>query len=277
MRSNFSIILTMVLAAVFTTMAFGQNPIPNPGFENWTNDFPDDWATDNIPGFYVPVTRSASSHSGSYAAKGEVIQAAEGPITPILFSYNQQFAISQNYTRMTGYYQMTNKGDDALFVEVVFYDAQSVPVAIGTAELGATGGGYQMFTVPMDYEFGSKQPVVTAYIYILITLDSTATAEDVTVGSNFLLDDLAFDMVSSLDNAVTSGTPLVFALGQNYPNPFNPTTNISFSLPTAGNAVLTIYNSLGQVVKTLLNEDLAAGVHQVNFDAAQLTKWYLLL
>jgi flagellar hook assembly protein FlgD len=34
--------------------------------------------------------------------------------------------------------------------------------------------------------------------------------------------------------------------------------------------VLTIYNSLGQVVKTLLNENLSAGTHQVSFDAVTL-------
>jgi hypothetical protein len=46
-----------------------------------------------------------------------------------------------------------------------------------------------------------------------------------------------------------SNLPKSFALNQNYPNPFNPTTTVSFTLPTATNYNLTIYNILGQVVE----------------------------
>lgn len=47
----------------------------------------------------------------------------------------------------------------------------------------------------------------------------------------------------------------------NYPNPFNPTTTISFSMPESGKAELTIYNTKGQLVKTLVSEDFTAGEH----------------
>jgi hypothetical protein len=64
-----------------------------------------------------------------------------------------------------------------------------------------------------------------------------------------------------------SGLPSSFALGQNYPNPFNPTTNIQFSLPMASHVKLEVFNILGQSVSTLLDKDMAAGNHQVEFDA----------
>jgi photosystem II stability/assembly factor-like uncharacterized protein len=48
--------------------------------------------------------------------------------------------------------------------------------------------------------------------------------------------------------------PDKFVLWQNYPNPFNPTTTIRYELPKTGKVVLTIYNLLGQEVKTLVNE-----------------------
>ena len=52
-------------------------------------------------------------------------------------------------------------------------------------------------------------------------------------------------------------------LNQNYPNPFNPETTISFTAKAAGNATLKIYNVRGQVVKTLVNGHVEAGVNNV--------------
>jgi hypothetical protein len=69
---------------------------------------------------------------------------------------------------------------------------------------------------------------------------------------------------------VDLGIPNKFELSQNYPNPFNPNTTIKFSMPEAGNVKLTIYNILGQEVKTLVNEYKEAGVYTVNFDAENL-------
>ncbi|MFQ3596838.1 MAG: T9SS type A sorting domain-containing protein [Chloroherpetonaceae bacterium] len=69
----------------------------------------------------------------------------------------------------------------------------------------------------------------------------------------------------------TVSTPKEYALNQNYPNPFNPTTVIEFILPTADNVSLKIYDVLGREVATLLNERRNAGVHRVNFNAANLS------
>ena len=66
--------------------------------------------------------------------------------------------------------------------------------------------------------------------------------------------------------------PIAFELGQNYPNPFNPSTTIKFILPSPEDARLTlpttlrIYNVLGEVVRTLADEPMASGVHQIIWD-----------
>ena len=57
--------------------------------------------------------------------------------------------------------------------------------------------------------------------------------------------------------------PMVTELQGNYPNPFNPTTTIRYALNTDEKVEIEIYNIKGQTVKTLVNEDQAAGYHSV--------------
>jgi len=57
--------------------------------------------------------------------------------------------------------------------------------------------------------------------------------------------------------------PAEFALRQNYPNPFNPSTTIKYALKTNADVKLTIYNILGQEVRTLINNNMAAGYKEV--------------
>jgi hypothetical protein len=67
----------------------------------------------------------------------------------------------------------------------------------------------------------------------------------------------------------TTSVPDAFVLSQNYPNPFNPSTSIEFSLPTTGNfhTTLSIYNSLGQLVRNLVSEELEGGKsYRVDWD-----------
>lgn len=55
--------------------------------------------------------------------------------------------------------------------------------------------------------------------------------------------------------------PHIYCLSQNYPNPFNPETKISFSIPRGSKVELSIYNTTGQKVKTLVNSYKEAGHH----------------
>ena len=59
--------------------------------------------------------------------------------------------------------------------------------------------------------------------------------------------------------------PSEYRLNQNYPNPFNPSTTIQYSVPQKSHVTLKIYNTLGQEVTTLVDEEQEAGEHDVQF------------
>jgi len=69
--------------------------------------------------------------------------------------------------------------------------------------------------------------------------------------------------------AIKYALPKEFKMEQNYPNPFNPTTTIEYAIPQNGRYNLSIYNVLGQHVKTLSEEDYDAGYYKVTFDASR--------
>ncbi len=64
--------------------------------------------------------------------------------------------------------------------------------------------------------------------------------------------------------------PTEFKLYNNYPNPFNPSTTIRFSIPEESFVTLKVFNSLGEEITTLINENIIAGNYEVEFDAADL-------
>lgn len=68
-----------------------------------------------------------------------------------------------------------------------------------------------------------------------------------------------FDQVTDVDEPTSHPLPSTITLAQNYPNPFNPSTTIEFDLTRRTTVQLVVYNTLGQRVRTLLDESLPAG------------------
>jgi hypothetical protein len=72
-------------------------------------------------------------------------------------------------------------------------------------------------------------------------------------------------------NQIDGLTTTQFELSQNYPNTFNPSTVINYSIPVNGLVSLKVYNILGQVVATLVNEVQTVGSYKATFNATSLS------
>ncbi|MBI2417936.1 MAG: T9SS type A sorting domain-containing protein [Ignavibacteriales bacterium] len=88
----------------------------------------------------------------------------------------------------------------------------------------------------------------------------------------YRLKQVDFDGTVAYSNVVnvTIVSPGTFTLLQNYPNPFNPSTTIAFTIPERSNVSLALFDMLGRKVKSMIDETKEAGLHTVNFNAADL-------
>ena len=142
------------------------------------------------------------------------------------------------------------------------------------------GSGTSNYTLYAAPEGESFQPVAsglrdTTYIYEPDT--STAetfrfftVAKDAAGNTEVPSEETGTSVTVSVEDSVGSRLPDEFALKQNYPNPFNATTKITYTLPQSSEVTLTVYNLLGQRVRTLVDGPRKAGVHTVNFNPEAL-------
>ncbi len=89
----------------------------------------------------------------------------------------------------------------------------------------------------------------------------------------YRLKQIDYDGTFSYSEEITSEIQSIYSyfLDQNYPNPFNPSTTIKYGLKSKSNVKITIYNSIGQIVKVVLNEVKEPGNYKLDLNASKLT------
>jgi hypothetical protein len=73
-----------------------------------------------------------------------------------------------------------------------------------------------------------------------------------------------------MQNSYNTSNAFKFQLHTNYPNPFNPKTNIRFEIGHRSFVKLTVYNVLGQLITTLVNDTRDPGSYSVEFNGENL-------
>lgn len=123
-----------------------------------------------------------------------------------------------------------------------------------TGEYEAIGfvDGFGTTTEPVRYSFIDSDLNPGSYYFRLKQIDYDGT----------------FEYSNSVEVEIIG--PEVYSLQQNYPNPFNPGTKITFSIADDSFVSLRVFDVLGQEITTLINNDLAAGLHTYDFDASGL-------
>ena len=121
----------------------------------------------------------------------------------------------------------------------------------------ASGG-----TAPLTYTLSPALPAGLTFDAATRTIAGTPSAEGATVYTYTVTD--ANGATASL---ALQTLPTAFSLADNFPNPFNPTTTIQYALPQAADVELTVYNVVGQPVRTLVAEHQSVGRYVVEWDA----------
>jgi len=144
-------------------------------------------------------------------------------------------------------------------VTSVYLDEQPEPVLVGETNEG-TGDNY------IKIGDGSGEHIAGFLDWYMVDLSGAyAPGEGLPVPDFLFVDSL---IVTSLDPLAE--VPRAYALHPNYPNPFNPATTVAYDIPEHASVRITLYNTLGQRVATLVDRDLEAGAYTTTVDMSRL-------
>jgi FlgD Ig-like domain len=249
-----------------------------PSFLNWAGAGSGPWLIENVPGEWMNSRTQGIFNAYSPANGGGFVE--ENTITSNPNMVTPGIADASVATLM-GQWNQNQWGDpryatapDIVDSKYIYGDylATTLPgINNGTKtdNITANGSGIQVgITKFTDFTENFSQTtdmstIDNLPIGSLIWDDSQNAAFN--SASDWQLVQQHYQMATGIKDLPTTG-PKTYSLSQNYPNPFNPSTVINFSVPKTGIVKLIVYNSLGQQIRTLVNQNVTAGSHSITWD-----------
>lgn len=212
----------------------------------------DDGATGSVDAMAVQGSTGSMIIAGAFGQVGNNIQAnfvarftdSENPLPVELASFTavqDEDKVNLNWSTST---ETNNSGFETLrFAQ----NDNNGWLKIGFVQ------GYGTTTELKHYSFTDDKLIAGVYSYRLKQIDLDGT--------------FSYSDIIEVDFTGVVG----FTLEQNYPNPFNPSTTIRYSLPSAGEIKLTVFDVFGSEVETLVNQRQPAGNYSIDFDASHFS------
>ncbi|MBN2410231.1 T9SS type A sorting domain-containing protein [candidate division KSB1 bacterium] len=229
-----------------------------------------------IPFFYTDLCLAAPAYMGIVSAEG-----LYGTIIDSVGNGGKVIIVDQDNHPLNGGFESgtqvnilrdTDEGNIRGIFTYCVPEVNHIPIAVWagdpqlTVVFGLEAGTrlYDGLGLTIDPNLVNEHRVaavgIVAQATKYITIDGCKLID---AGINWILE--TGTAVEDEEKYVTSA-PIEFELSQNYPNPFNPTTEICFSLAKSGHTTLTIYNVIGQVIETIIDQQLTVGTHRFTFD-----------
>jgi len=150
-----------------------------------------------------------------------------------------------------------------------YIDSENIESFSGTLYLRYTDSALSESNIDEDnLMIAYYNPADSKWHSLITTIDKfkNIAAAEIDHFSIWTLTDKDEPMITGINEEKSRKNIETYILFQNYPNPFNPETAIKYQLPRTSKVNLTIYNILGQKIKTLVDEEKQAGFYSVIWD-----------
>jgi hypothetical protein len=191
----------------------------------------------------------------------DLFESSNNPMSKLLYysdAANHRFIVEWD---SVGHYSGTTLRES---FQIILMDPAFEPTTTGDGEIIFQ---YRLVGEEGQCTIGIENSAQTIGLQYLFNSAYPASGTDIRDGTAIRWTTRPPTIITNTQPSGPIALPSEFALAQNYPNPFNPTTTIRYALPVESKVVVKIFNTLGQEIRTLVEETQAAGLKTLTWNA----------